>query len=141
MRYSQPLYSIVIHEDAEDDLDAIYALDEDAGADIDVFLDEAAADQMLLENLSRNGHVEYGDTNYDVKEWVEVKRAHYNLWRLKFFDIPTTATNYRIIYAFHPAEYRYYVLGILIRSDAYDLTNPRNQKILAAYDALCIPRY
>lgn len=63
MRYSTPLYSIVVHQDAEMDLDAIYEVDEDAGADIDVFLDEAAADQVILENLSRNGHVEYGDTN------------------------------------------------------------------------------
>lgn len=141
MRYSPPRYSIVVHEDAEADLDAIDALDEDACADIEVFLDEAAEDQIILDNLSRNGHVGYGDMNYDVKEWVEVKRNHYNLWRLKFFDIPTTAANYRIIYAFHPAEYRYYVLGVLNRSDAYDLSHSRNQQILTTYDALCIPRY
>jgi hypothetical protein len=43
MRYSsrQVGYSIAIHDDAIDDIDKIYLVDEDAAADIEVFLEEA----------------------------------------------------------------------------------------------------
>lgn len=134
-------YSLVVHEEAKRDLDAIYEIDEDAAADVETFLEEAKNDQELLDNLSRNGFVGYGEVNYSVAEWVAIKKERYNLWRLKFFDVSTTAKYYRVIYAFDPCNWRYYVLGVLNRDDAYDFSCLRNQQILETYNQLDLPRY
>lgn len=142
MRYSPGrTYSLVLHKDAETDLDAIYGEDEEAGADIEAFLEEAKCNQDTLDCLTRKGYVKYGDCPFDVTEWAATKGRKYNLWRLKLMWIESGASKYRLIYAFHPAEYRYYVLGILNRGFDYDLKHSRSQQIIAAYDALDIPRY
>lgn len=142
MRYSLGrIYSLVLHGDAEADLDLIFEKDEDACADIEVFLEEAKTNQDTLDCLTRKGYVQYGDCPFDITEWEATKRQKYNLWRLKFLWIQSNAAKYRIVYAFHPGEYRYYVLGILHRDFDYDLKQPRSQQIIAAYDALDIPRY
>ncbi len=142
MRYSPGrTYSLVLHGDAESDLDRLFEEDEDACADIEVFLEEAKNNQDTLDSLTRKGYVQYGDCPFDVTEWEATKKQRYNLWRLKFLCIEGNAAKYRIVYAFHPGEYRYYVLGILHRNFDYDLKQPRSQQIIAAYDALNIPRY
>lgn len=142
MRYSYGRnYSIALHKDAEDDLDALYAVDEDGAADIEVFLDEAKHNQETLDNLTRDGYVQYGDDPFDVKAWSKAKSLKLNLWRIRLLWIQGSAKNYRVIYAFHPVEYRYYVLGIVNRSFNYDIDHDRSKKIIAAYESLDIPRY
>ncbi len=142
MRYSAGrAYSLVLHQDAENDLAIIYEADEDAAADIEVFLEEAKNNQETLDNLTRKGYVKYGEPSFDVTEWEAVKRLKYNIWRLKLMWIEGSAGKYRIIYAFHPGEYRYYVLAILDREFNYDLQHERTKQLLALYDELDIPRY
>ena len=144
MRYSSGrTYSLALHADAEADLDRIYEEDEDAGADIEVFLEEAKNNQVTLDNLTRRKYVEYGEWPYSVDEWQETKspRYKYNLWRIRLLWLVGSAAKYRIVYAFHPIEYRYYVLGIVDRNFEYDPKNERSKQIFAAYDALNIPRY
>ena len=142
MRYSPGrTYSLALHDDAEADLNRIYEEDEDAGADIEVFLEEAKNNQETLDNLTRKGYVHYGDVSFDVKEWEVAKRLKYILWRIKFLWLEGPAAKYRIVYAFHPMEYRYYILGIVDRNFDYDLKHERSKKIIAAYNDLNIPRY
>lgn len=142
MRYSSGRsFSLALHIDAEADLDRIFEVDEDAGADIEVFLEEAKNNQETLDNLTRRGYVQYGEWPYSVDEWGDAKRSKYNLWRVRLLWLEGAAAKYRIIYAFHPVEYRYYILGIVNRDFNYDLNNDRSKQILAAYDALNIPRY
>jgi len=142
MRYSLGrIYSLVIHEDAEADLKRIYEEDEDAGADIEVFLDEAKSNQRTLDNLTRRNYVEYGEWPFDVKEWEKAKRLKYILWRIRLLWLSGTAARYRVVYAFHPVEYRYYILGIVNRDFNYEPQHERSKKIFALYDALNIPRY
>lgn len=142
MRYSPGrTFSLVLHEDAEADLDLIYEHDEDAWADIEVFLEEAKNNQETLDCLTRKGYVKYGDNPFNVTEWEATKGLKYNLWRVKLMWIESNAVKYRIVYAFHPGEFRYYVLGILDRDFDYDLNHPRSKQIIAAYNALDIPRY
>ncbi len=78
---------------------------------------------------------------FDVTEWEEAKRSKYILWRIKLLWLEGPAAKYRIVYAFHPIKYRYYILGIVERNFNYDLKHERSKQILAAYDALDIPRY
>lgn len=142
MRYSPGLnYSLVLHDDAIADLDRIYIENEDAGAEIEVFLEEAKLNQNTLDNLTRNNYVQYVDPQFDVKELVELKRLKYNLWRVRMLWLKGPAAKYRIIYAFHPNECRYYILGIVNRQFNYDLQHERTIKILHNYDQLNIPRY
>lgn len=142
MRYSPGrTYSIALHRDAEEDLDRIYSENEDLGADIEAFLEEAKANQETLDNLTCKGYVHYGEPPFDVKEWEKAKRLKYNLRRIRMLWLDGPAAKYRIVYAFHPVEYRYYVLGIVDREFDYDLQHPRAKEILSAYDALGIPRY
>ena len=142
MRYSLGrIYSLVIHEDAIADLDRIFEEDEEACADIEAFLEEAKCNQETLDRLTRKGYVQYGDCPFDVTEWEASKQRRYNLWRVKFLWIEGNASKYRVIYAFHPGEYRYYVLGVLHRDFDYDLKHHRSTKILAVYDGLDIPKY
>jgi len=142
MRYSPSrTYSLALHNDAEADLDRIYEEDEDAGADIEVFLEEAKNNQETLDNLTRKGYVQYGDCPFDVNEWEKAKRLKYILWRIRLLWLEGSAAKYRIVYAFHPIEYRYYILGIVERNFNYDLNHERSKQILAAYNALNIPRY
>ena len=52
MRYSQSrVYSLVIHDDAQDDLDQIFTLNEAVAADIAVFFEEIDGNQDLLDRL------------------------------------------------------------------------------------------
>ncbi len=143
MRYSPSRsYSLVLHSAAEADLDRIFDEDEDVAAEISVFLEEAKNNQETLDNLTRRNYVEYGEWPFAVDEWQATKtqKYRYNLWRLKLLWLQGAAAKYRIVYAFHPDEFRYYVLGIVDRSFDYDPNHERSQQIFAAYDALNIPR-
>ena len=142
MRYSSGrTYSLALHNDAEADLDRIYEEDENVGADIEAFLEEAKNNQVTLDNFTRRKYVEYGEWPFSVDEWQEAKQSKYNLWRVRLLWLTGSAAKYRIVYAFHPVEFRYYILGIVNRDFKYDLQHERSKQILAAYDALNIPRY
>lgn len=126
-------------EDAEADLDALYANDEDSAALIDVFLQEAAASQEMLDRFTCQGYRNYGgDFDFDIKRWEKLWSSH-ALWRARLFYIENGAANYRIIYAFHPGERRYYILGIVPREFDYEPSHPLSQRIVACYNELGIP--
>jgi len=134
-------YSLALHKDAEDDLDRIYETDEDAAAEIEVFLEEAKNNQSTLDDLTRSGYVNYGEHPFNVKEWVAAKKEKLNLWRLRLLWLEGDAAKYRVIYAFDPLRWRYHILGIVNRNFNYELKNERSKKIIAAYEDLGLPRY
>jgi hypothetical protein len=134
-------YSLALHSDAEDDLDGIYEIDEDAAADIEVFLEEVKNNQSTLDDLTRSGYVKYGDQPFNVKEWLAAKKEKFNLWRLRLLWLEGASAKYRIIYAFDPQKWRYHVLGIVNRNFNYELNHERSKKIIAAYEDLGLPRY
>lgn len=141
MRYSQSrVYSLVIHDDAQTDLDQIFAANQAVAGDITVFLEEINGNQDLLDRLVSRRFCNYEDPQFDVDEWQKTKVTKFNLWRVRLLWL-SGASDYRIIYAFHTIEYRYYVLAILKRDFDYDISNPRVKRIFKIYDALNIPRY
>lgn len=141
MRYlPNHVYSLVLHKDAKEDLERIRAEDEDVAADFEAFLEEAGNNQETLDNLTRKGYVQYGEVNFNIDEWNAARKLRYNLWRIRFLFVKGLAAKYRIIYAFHTIQYRYYVLGIIERDFDYKIHHERTDRILAAYDALDIPR-
>ena len=141
MRYSSSkIYSLVLHADAEEDLDLIFEEDEQAASDIAVFLEEIDGNQDSLDRLTQRKYVCYDDPQFDIDEWQETRKTQFNLWRLRLLYLEG-ASKYRIIYAFHTIEFRYYVLAILHRDFNYDLNDPRITQIFETYDALNIPRH
>jgi hypothetical protein len=135
------LYSIVIHEDAEADLDALWEIDEDSTADIEALLEQAACDQKLLDTLTARDFGSGRSEEFHVEKWFEQQRKGRNLWRLKIWDLEDRGIRYRIIYALDPRISRYHVLGVVQRDFNYDERDARTQRILAAYDELGIPNY
>lgn len=141
MRYSKSrVYSLVIHDDAQTDLDQIFAANQAVAGDITVFLEEINGNQDLLDRLVSRRFCNYEDPQFDVDEWQKTKVTKFNLWRVRLLWL-SGASDYRIIYAFHTIEYRYYVLAILKRDFDYAISNPRVKRIFKIYDALNIPRY
>jgi hypothetical protein len=140
MKYScVGAYSMSIHEDAEKDLDTLYAIDEEGAAGIDVFLEEAASSQKVLDHLLENRYRSYdAGFDFEVRRWESLWK-HYGLWRLRLFDVPGVAASYRVIYAFHGKQRRYYILGIVPRDFDYDPKHPFSRRIVNAYQALGIP--
>lgn len=142
MKYSgSRQFSIATHPNFEGDLDELWSTDEDAAALITAFFDEAKNNQQLLDNLTRNKFISYGDWTYSVEVWAAQQQRRLNLWRLKLMDFEGDAKKLRIIYAFHPGEYRYYLLAIVPRNFEYDPSHPRSKQIVDAYWDLDIPQY
>lgn len=133
-------YSLIIHDDAEKDLDAIFEENEDAAAVLVALLELLKVNQDLLDRLTQRGFVNYGAPHFNVDEWQETRKTKYNLWRIRELS-SADAAGYRIVYAYHPQELKYYVFAILEREFVYDSTNPRVARIFEIYDAYNIPRY
>lgn len=64
-----------IHKDAEADLDALYQLDPEGTAMIDVFLEEASASQEILDRFTDDKY-----RSYDKKLDFEIQRWR-GLWK------------------------------------------------------------
>lgn len=138
-RFSQ--FSLVLHEDAIADLEALWENDEDAAAEISAFLQEVKASQDMLDRLTCNKYVRYEKPEFSVEVWATQQNRKRNLWRLRLFALTGSSAKQRIVYAFHPLELRYYILGIVHREFDYDLKHPVSNRISKAYDAIDIPSY
>lgn len=140
MRYSN--YSLTVCAEAEADLEALYEVDEDGAAEIDVFLQEAMDSQDILERLSEIRYYRsYGRDeapDYEIKRWEALWRS-FALLRIKLFDVPAGAASHRLIYAYHPSEQRIYILGIVSRAFDYEPEHPISKRIIAAYRNLDLP--
>lgn len=140
MRYSPPdRYSLSIHEDAEQDIDDLYEIDEEGAAAIDVFLEEAATSQEILDCFTVQDYRSYSDgLEFDITRWKSLWKDC-ALWRARLFNVPGVAATHRIVYAFHPNERRYYILGIVPRDFDYDHQHPFTKRIVSAYRELGLP--
>src|SRR5208283_3034191 len=126
------LYSLVVHEDAELDLDDLWELDEEATADIVALREQAPSDQELLDNLTVKDFGRHRTEEIHVDQWVEQQRKGRNLWRLKIWDLQDRGIHYRVVYALDPRLSRYHVLGIVDRDFDYDENDERTKRILVA---------
>ncbi len=140
MRYLQSRrYQFVIHPEAKKDLDDLFNQHQEVAAEILVLVEAIQSEQDCLDRLTSRGYCQYEPLAFDVDEWQETRRKKYNLWRLKP-RWSTRAGCYRIIYAFDPKRYQYYVLAIVHRDFNYETKNPRVEQILRVYDSLDILR-
>ncbi len=134
------MYALSVDNDAKKDLADIKQVNQKAWALIVAFLEQAAADQDLLDRLSQN---QYKDDDYHVSRWVQQWKEGRNIFRLKIACLTNMDATYRIIYAFDPsrAPQHYHVLGILPRSFNYDQNDSRTRRIEDAYKRLNVPKF
>ena len=127
------MYSLHVHQDAEDDLDG---LDAKVAAQIVVLLEDLSDNQDLLDRLSQH---KFRDQDIDVErlgpEW-NFGPTFNTLWRLKDLDLERRGIKYRIIYAYLPRKSKYHVLAIVPRDFDYDPNHPISKRIFEAFGNL-----
>lgn len=133
------MYKLFVHQDAEGDLEQLWADDPTAAARIGVLLEECEgtedleANQDLLDHLTIHN---FGDAAINVSKWLEHWNKGANLWRLKLWGLETRGMRYRIIYAFVPGKRHYHVLAIAPRDFNYESNHELTKRILRAYAEL-----
>lgn len=135
------VYTLKVHRDAREDLDAIGIRSAEAKAKIYATLGEIGGSQRLLEALTRKDFGLSRDETFNVDVWGAQQNKGRNLWRLKVWALEVQGIQYRVIYCLDPRVSTYYVLGVLHRDFDYNAKNPRAAKLLEIYDRLGIPSY
>jgi mRNA-degrading endonuclease RelE of RelBE toxin-antitoxin system len=128
--------SLVIHDDAVGDLEAIERAAAPIAAKVWALLQQIQADPDLLDKLLDDGFGEDGQEPFAIRKWVRQWNQNRDLWRLKIWALERQGIQYRVIYAYHWRELRYYVLGVVPRSFDYDEASALGKRILAACDGL-----
>jgi len=128
--------SFILEPGAEDDLDRLWDVDEDAAATILVLLDELENGAPEVERLFQKGFRRLDDPAFDVDRFEEFWRQGLNLLRLKLWDHGGSLVPYRILYAYDPRFESYHALAIIDRDFAYDSNHPTVQRVVADYEAL-----
>lgn len=132
------MFSLVVHDDAKEDIAELWRRATKVAAYVTVFLEQAGGDQDLLDRLTQR---HYCDDQVNVDHFQEQWLQNRNLWRLKFAPLDDSGYHYRVVYAFHPTDQRYFILGVLHRDFDYRAEDERTRRILAAYNELNIPEY
>lgn len=129
---------LLVHSDAYADLDAIFAVEPDAADDIEVFLEEAAADPTLLDLFSAQDHGRDRSDDFHVARWEREQHQGRNLWRLKRWDLESIGLRCRVVYACDAKADRYYVPGVFDRDWDYRPRDARTLRVEATYDRIGI---
>lgn len=127
--------------EAFDEIDAIYDIDENAAALIDVLLEALAEDDKMLDLLCLpNNHYRYTPP-FEIKKYEEMQRRGKNIYTLKVRDERGALLPYRVLIGYHAQIDTYYVLSVLQREIAYEKTDPVFCKVLERYGQAGIPDY
>lgn len=130
------MFSLFLHDDAEDDLENLWDEAPEAAARIAVLLEELEGNQDLLDRLTQHDFGSYHSADFHVSKWVEQWKKGKDIWRLKVWELEDKGLQYRVVYAFVPVKSHYHVLGIVPRDFNYDADHQLTKRILAAYENL-----
>lgn len=132
---------LFVCKDADADLDAIYEKDEDAGALIEVLLQEIDENNALVEELCRPRRHYLHKPPFEVKRYEEMWALGKNIFILKIHSEDGELLPYRVLYGFNAQRNSYHVLAAVDREIAYDNSDPLFNTILARYEQCGIPTY
>lgn len=130
------MYSLFVHEDAEQDLENLWNEAPEAAARTVVLLEELEGNQDLLDRLTQQDFGAYHGGDFHVTKWFEQWKVGKDLWRLKVWSLEDKGLQYRIVYAFVPRRLHYHILAIVHRDFDYDRNHEVTRRILRAYEAL-----
>jgi mRNA-degrading endonuclease RelE of RelBE toxin-antitoxin system len=107
--------------------------DPDAFAVVVAFLQEAEADEELIDKCTTSGNVAIGSHRVNVKAWVAARSADMNLFRFRVLDTP--ATVYRIVYGYDWHTRRLGILAVVHKDDFdYGLSSDLADRIQDDWD-------
>lgn len=127
---------LIMHPDAESDLERLWRLDRCAAVRIISLLEEIEGDEDLLDQLSVDHFLREAPRQFDVVQWIELWKSGRNVFRLKAWDANIVQLPYRVLYAFIPQPDEYHILGVIHRDWDYQIDHPFSQRIIKAYDEL-----
>lgn len=130
------MFSLIIHDDASQDLRELRSTEPQAAGRILALLEQISGDQDLLDRLTDHDFGARSSQNFHVSKWQGQWLQGRDLWRLKVWDLEETGLRYRIVYAYLPRKRQYHVLAIAPREFDYDESHPIGQRILRAYQDL-----
>ncbi|EPH6960525.1 hypothetical protein DT381_12730 [Pseudomonas aeruginosa] len=130
------VHVLIMHPDAEDDLQRLCRLDKWSAARILALLEELNSDQDLLDRLSQHGYQKDKPYQFDVSRWQEACGNGYYLLRIKAWGADDRVLPYRVIYAHVPTDTgdEYHILAIAERSWDYNTTSVLSRRIFKAYE-------
>lgn len=133
---------LIVDEDAERDLDAIAAIDEESVGLIDALLLDFEESTHLLDHLSDPDFYWGHDPQFQVERFAEMWHDGYTVYILKIYRPGSTKKiPYRVIYAHHPQRDIYYVLAAMKREQDYGSDHQLMDRIRQAYENYDCPRY
>jgi mRNA-degrading endonuclease RelE of RelBE toxin-antitoxin system len=94
---------------------ALKRSDPDALAVIVAFLQEADADEELIDKCTTHGESTIGPFRVNVKAWVNARRRDDNLFRFRVVDTP--ATRYRVVYGYDWRKRRVGILAVVHKEE------------------------
>lgn len=128
------MYSLEIHEDAENDLEDLKKSHPDVAVNILVHLQEIKNDQELLDSLTVYNFGADRTAKYHVVKWWSFWKQGIDLWRLKIWELEDIGSQYRIVYAYMRGQREYAVLGIAHRDWDYDEDHEFTKRVIDAYN-------
>lgn len=132
---------LFISKEAIADVDEIDVRDPEAADEIWALLELAKSSSDVLDTFSAQDFGADARAPYHVARWNAQQRVGRNIWRIKIWDLERIRLQYRIVYAFDALNDRYYILGVFRRDWNYLDSDPRTQRIIAAYDRLDLISY
>jgi len=99
---------------AKTDLRALRESNPDAFAAVMAFLEEAEADESLIDKFTTYGNVQIGESVINVKRWAAASVVG-NLLRIRILNTP--ATVYRIVYGYDWQTRRMGILAVVHKDD------------------------
>lgn len=132
---------ILLCKKADEELEALYALDEDAAALFDVLIEELSDDPVMLDHLCvPANHFKYAPP-FDVEVFEEAKKQGKNIYRIKVRNEEGSLLPWRMLVGFHSQKNLYYVLAVTEREHSYDTKHPDYRELLVRYEQAGIPDY
>lgn len=127
---------LVVHKDAEDDLDALWEVDDVAAADVTVLIEELHGSEAALSTMQI--HLAKF-SRAQVSRLFKYEVWGRSLWRLRICELsdPKQLLAYRLIYACHGSFI--HLLAIMHRDRNYEQDRALVARIRAACRQLGIP--
>jgi hypothetical protein len=125
----------------EQDLDAVYDMDENDGVYLDALFDLLEENQAVRQALAEGQFRRISDPRFDAAPLEWAKKRGYNLYYLKMWRADGALLPVRLIYAVNHMQplQAVWVLGLMQRSDDYDEHSEFAERIRHDYDRFGIP--
>ena len=126
----------------QEDLNDVYAQDDEDGMVIEELFDLLEDNELVLQCLALGHFQRIEDPRFDAAPVQSAKKAGFNIYYLKMWRRDGALVPWRVIYGIHHALNRTTVriLGLMPRSDDYDPTSNFGQRVHADYDNFGISR-